>query len=119
MSFVGHIKRFDVFASGFETAFQPFAALGFPELVLKAVDEQNRRVAALDRNRGAGNEVFAPPTPCSSLPVRRPLAAPFTPLPRESSHYAIAAGQGAHCCDRIVRGFSWKWSKRSRKRASH
>jgi hypothetical protein len=51
VSFVSHIKRFDVFAGGFETAFQPFAALGFPELVLKAVDEQNRRVATLDRNR--------------------------------------------------------------------
>ena len=75
MSFVGHIKRLNVFAGSFETAFQPLAALGFPERVLKTVDEQNRRVAALDGNRGAGNKVFSLPKPCSSLPVRHLLAA--------------------------------------------
>jgi hypothetical protein len=83
----------------FETAFQPFAALGFPEPVLKTVDEQNRRVAALDGNRGAGNKVFSLPKPCSSLPVRHLLAAFLTPLPRETLHYAIAAGLGAHRCE--------------------
>jgi hypothetical protein len=77
----------------FEAAFQPVAALGFPEPVLKTVDEQNRRDAALDGNRGAGNKVFTLPKPCSSLPVRRLLPAFLTPLPRETLHYAIAAGK--------------------------
>ena len=65
VTFVGHIKRLNVFASSFEAAFQPLAALGFPDPVLKTVDEQNRRVAALNGNRRAGNKVFSFPKPCS------------------------------------------------------
>jgi hypothetical protein len=39
MSFVGHVKRLNVFAGSFEAAFQPLAALRFPDRVLETVDE--------------------------------------------------------------------------------
>jgi hypothetical protein len=47
VSFVGHIKRLDVFAGGFKTAFQPLAALAVRQALAEGKLKGNERLQAV------------------------------------------------------------------------